>query len=62
MGQPGIVDAHVNALVQSLDGREHRQNLLLIAQVTLVRDERAGIASTLTFCCQLLENRESDLV
>lgn len=62
VGQPGVVDAHVHALVQRLDGREHGQNLLLVAQVTLVRDERADVAGALTFRCQLLENRESDPV
>lgn len=62
MGQPGIVDAHVHTLVQRLDGREHGQDLLLVGQVALVRNQCAAVACALTFCCQLLKNTMSDPV
>lgn len=56
VGQAGVVDAHVHALVQRLDGRKHGQDLLLVGQVTLVGDESAAVARALAFCRQLLEN------
>lgn len=56
VGQPRVVNAHVHALVQRLDGWEHGQDFLLVGQVTLVRDKCAAVAGALTLCCQLLKN------
>lgn len=48
--QPSIVYAHVHALVQRLDRREHGQDLLLVGKVALVGDQCAAVACTLTLC------------
>lgn len=54
VGQTSVVDAHVHSLMKCLNGREHGQDLVLITQVTLIRDQRAAVSCTLTFSCQLL--------
>lgn len=52
--QSGIVNAHVHPLIKGLDSREHGQDLLLVAQVTLIRDQTATVTGTLAFRRQLL--------
>lgn len=59
VGQSSAVDAHIHALVQCLDCWKHGQDLLLIGQVTLVRDQCAAVACTLTFCCQFLKHTDT---
>lgn len=54
VGQPSVVDAHVHALLHGLDGGEHGQDLLLVGQITLVRDQRAAVPGALTFRRQFL--------
>lgn len=56
VGQASVVDAHVYTLVQGLDGREHGEDLLLIGQVALVRDQGARVSGALALGCKLLEH------
>ena len=55
MGQSGIVDTHIHAVMQDPDGGEHREDLLLVGQVTLVREEGASVARTLALGRQPLK-------
>lgn len=55
VSQAGVVDTHVHPLKQGLYGREHGEDLLLVAQVTFIRDQGPAVARTLTLSCQLLQ-------
>ena len=55
VGQSGVVDADVHALVHGLYGREHGQDLLLVGQIALVGNECAAVTGALAFCSQLLQ-------
>lgn len=54
VSQASVVDAHVHSLMQRLNGRKHGQNLFLVAQITLIRDQSAAVSRALTLGCQLL--------
>lgn len=56
--QASVVDADINALMESLDGGEHGQNLFFHREVTLIWDEDARIPCTLTLGCQLLKGEQ----
>lgn len=59
VSQASVVDAHIHPLKQGLNGGEHGEDLLLVAEVTFVRDQGATVARTLTLSCQLLQ-RETE--
>lgn len=59
VSQAGVVDAHVHPLKQGLNGGEHGEDLLLVAQVTFIGDQGTTVARTLTFSRQLLQ-RETE--